>query len=150
MLAESPYPDGIVMVPVPVQHLPAVYKLLGEVAALPSEPDDEGSILVDEVQGHWTPTMIERLNANLHLEGVRLMLDEVAKVAPAEVSMQAGAAAWGKTNKHLGAQMGALTKLAKSLFGKATWPMHVRYNDQGQAFYSMPKPIAELWLEVGQ
>ena len=90
--------------------------------------------------------MILRLHAGLHLEGVRTMLDAVAKAAPGEVSMQAGAELWGKPNKHLAAQMGALTKLTKTLFGKATWPMHIRYNDQGQAYYSMPKRIAEWWL----
>ena len=145
--------ETVVQVPVPVQHLPSVFKLLAELTSTPSggaPVGEDPSVLVDDAQGVWTKSMALRLHANLHLEGARLMIDLVAKAAPEEVAMQTGVKEWGKTYGHLRAQMGALSKLTKKLFGNKTWPMHIRYNEQGQAFYSMPELVGEWWLNAGQ
>jgi hypothetical protein len=146
---EATSQEGLVLVPVPVQYLRAVYKLLAEMMDAPSDEPDEEGIVVDDVQGRWTRSMVVTLHGRLHLDGVRAMLDALAKFAPEEAAMLAGAELAGVTPHQLRAQMGALSKLTKKLFKKTTWPMSVRYNEAGQAFYSMPVGIAAWWIEAG-
>jgi hypothetical protein len=143
----STNPD-IVLVPVPTQHLDAVYRLLADRMAPPTPPpNDEESFHVDDRQGEWRNSMIAKLRKEIHLRAVVRLLDALAEAAPEEVLMQDFIAANPDIESNtLRAQMGAFTKLSNRLFGRQTWPFSVRYGDQGQAFYKMSTEIANWWL----
>jgi hypothetical protein len=143
-----PTTADIVLVPVPTQHLDAVYRLLADLMARPSPPqNDEKAFHVDDRQGDWRNSMIDKLRKEIHLRAVIRLLDALAEAAPEEVLMQDFVAANPDIESNtLRAQMGAFTKLSSRLFGRQTWPFSVRYGDQGQAFYKMSTEIADWWL----
>ena len=60
---------------------------------------------------------------NAPLDGVRVLLDALAKVAPEELPMTAGADMAGISFNKLRGQLGALTKTFKRDFNTATWPI---------------------------
>ena len=150
--------NDIVMVPVPRQHLEAVYGFLaGRTSSEgPTSPPEQGV----EVEGQysWTREMLLKLKTNLHLQDARTLLDAVAAASPEEVSMRDVAADNEIDPLKLRAQMGALTKLAKKLFSEPIWPVAVRYGDEagtetkpgatGLAYYRMPMEVAEWWKSI--
>jgi hypothetical protein len=145
-----PTSDAFVMVPVPTEHLEAVYALLaqrmGSSPSVGSDPSEEGLEILG--QGMWTPDMVLRLKSALrHLPAALHLLDAAAQASPGEVSMQDVADAAGIARNKLRAQMGALSKVSVKLFGRRTWPLGIRYDELGRAFYEMPRKIAGWWID---
>lgn len=161
--------DEIVMVPVPRRLLGAVYGVLGAAMAEPTRgtdldyefPPDEAqpvrdpgpkpqdqAVLVDRRNGWWTPEMIRLLHARLSHPGARAIIDALAERAPREVALAEISEATGISVPQLRAELGAMTKLCKKLFGgRKTWPFSVRWALGGVANYSMNETIAGWWRD---
>jgi hypothetical protein len=151
---ESP----ITMVPVPTHLLGVVYRALGEAmnpslpspevrVVIPAESDSEPSVRVDTAQGDWTRGMLNQLRARLTHAGARAVLDLAARKTPAEVTLIDVLNAVDIPINTTRAQLGAMTKIVKNLFGRSTWPVSIRYNETGTAYYSMNETIARWWLD---
>jgi hypothetical protein len=138
--------NELALVPVPRKYLPDVYALLGERMAANVESSGEVSYI--EGQGPWQLTMIIRLRSNIRLQGIIAVLDACALSPNTDVPMLEVATSIGMPSKQLAAQMGSLSKVTKKLFGHITWPISVRYQDGGQAIYSMNETIAAWWLST--
>lgn len=138
--------NELALVPVPRKYLPDVYALLGDRMAAKEEL--HGDVSYVEGQGPWQPTMVSRLQSNIRLEGLLAVLDACAQSPNRDVPMLDVATAIGMPSKQLAAQMGSLSKVTKKLFGHITWPISVRYQDGGQAIYSMNETVAAWWLSA--
>jgi hypothetical protein len=138
--------DELALVPVPRKCLRDVYALLADRMATNDEPSDEISEI--EGQGSWRSAMVDRLRSNIRLEGIIAVLDACAASPNTDVPMLEVATSIGMPSKQLAAQMGSLSKITKRLFGRITWPISVRYQDGGQAIYSMNETIATWWLNT--
>ena len=141
--------DSIVMVPVPTQHLEAVYALLaGRMGASPPVGRDPLPVVEVMGQGAWNEEMVSPLKRALsHLPAALQLLDAAAQASPDEVSMQEVADKAGFQRNKVRAQMGALSKVSVKLFGRRTWPLSIRYDELGRAFYAMPREIATWWTQ---
>jgi hypothetical protein len=139
----------VVLVPVPVHLLGEVYRVLGSAMTPPPGERDLGT-KVNVPPGAWSDAMVRRLRSVLHLEGVRALLDSLAEIAPIELPMTEVADRANIPSDRLRGQLAAFTKLCKKSFDTATWPIGIRYDDMGKAFYSMSEHIAAWWLDNGQ
>jgi hypothetical protein len=141
--ASDPGSPDIVNVPVPRAHLGVVYAALG--AAMAGERETPTGVLVNERSGIWTEEMVQRLQAQLRYAGVRALLDLCAERTPEEVMLHEVVEQTGIEVTKIRAQLSALTKLCKRLFERDTWPISVRWTDNGYGIYSMKAEIAAWW-----
>jgi hypothetical protein len=141
--------EEIIMVPVPRSALRRVY----EAIASPAEQAAKSGALIPVApvltgsQSEWTADLISRLDAELTYPGVRVLLTLAAERAPRPITFAEAAAAAGVQETQLRGQLGALTKIVKRLLGGSrTWPLAVRFGDNGEAIYTMDRQVAEWWL----
>jgi hypothetical protein len=140
------------MVPVPRRHLGPVYAALAESMAPAAEAseaatgDDEAVDVVG--QGEWTAPMVARLESELTYEATRALLTLAAQRAPRPITFSEAVESAGTTEIQLRAELAALTKITKRVFGKKTWPISYRYGDGGVAIYSMDPVIGEWWINA--
>jgi hypothetical protein len=154
-MTTSPDPGDVVLVPVPRKYLGAVYAALGAamtsddeepVSASGSAPADE--VLVDQRSGKWTEEMAHRLHANLVVyPAAKALLDLCAQRAPEEVTLEQVAEECDTRDTQIRAELGAMTKMVKRMFGRKTWPVSVRWSG-GVANYSMKPKVAEWWASA--
>ena len=96
---------------------------------------------------HWTRGKVELLHAELAYPGARALLDEAARRTPKSVSLLEMSQRTSSRTEQLSAELGAMTKLSKRLFGQDAWPMTVRSSPDG-ATYHMDPEIAEWWRQA--
>jgi hypothetical protein len=94
--------------------------------------------------GYWTRGKIELLHAELAYPGARAVLDEAAHRAPRSVLLREVSERTGNRTEQISAELGAMTKLCKRLFGRDSWPVTVRSTADG-ASYQMDPEIAQWW-----
>ena len=149
--------EDVVMVPVPKQHLGAVYAVLSRAMAGETGTDadavtvrgDGAEAMTYRGEGQWTRAKIVRLEAEVSHPGTRTLLTMAAERAPRQVGFSEAAQRAHLEDKQLRGELGALTKIVKRIFnGERSWPVSVRYGDQGEACYSMDPEIASWWLEA--
>jgi hypothetical protein len=155
-MTTSPEPanDVVVLVPVPRAYLGVVYAALGnamvsddETSAHVSHPGATEEVLVNERSGSWTKEMVRRLQASLEYPGAKALLDLCSQRAPEEITLQEVAKRTGIEDTQIRAELGAMTKLCKHLFGRKTWPISVRWT-RGRANYSMKPELAVWWSQA--
>jgi hypothetical protein len=150
----------IVMVPVPREHLEAVYRFLADQTSRPvvAPPTVAGGVAV-EGQGVWNPNKLAKLKtATAHLPQLHLLLEAIAEASPNEVSMREVIRETEISSDKMRGQISGLTKAALKLFGERHWPFSVRYGDEGgtdieagrtgAAYYRMPIEIAQWWKDL--
>ena len=98
---------------------------------------------------HWTRGQIAILEAELVYPGVRALLDLAAQRAPRSISLSEVAERAGSRPTQISAELGAMTRLCKRLFGRDAWPMSVRSSPKG-ALYHMDPEVAEWWRQARQ
>lgn len=103
--------------------------------------------LAPERGTHWTRGQVALLEAELIYPGVRALLDLAAQRAPRSVSLSEVAERAGSRPTQISAELGAMTKLCKRLFGRDAWPMSVRSSPEG-ALYRMDPEVAEWWRQA--
>jgi hypothetical protein len=88
--------------------------------------------------------MVTTLASHLTQDATRKLLTMAAERAPKPVTFTEAAEAAGVPDNKLRGELGGLTKITKQLFnGMLSWPVSVRYGDQGEGFYSMDPRLAE-------
>jgi hypothetical protein len=97
---------------------------------------------------HWTRGKVELLHAKLLYPGARALLDEAARRAPRSVLLREVSQQTGSRTEQISAELGAMTKLCKQLFGRAEWPVDFRSSPDG-ASYQMDPEIAQWWRQAG-
>ena len=139
--------DEVVMVPVPKSLLMVVYaalaKATGDVASAQAEEAVEVS-----GQGEFTEAMVSRLESELHITAIKVLITRLAEQAPSSLTFKDAVQVAGVESNVLRAQLGSLSKTSKRLFKTTIWPMSVRYAEGGEAIYWMEPKIAEWWLEA--
>jgi hypothetical protein len=150
-MTTSPEPPDVVLVPVPRAYLRVVYAALGtamasddETSAHVARPGATEEVLVNERSGTWTKEMVRRLQASLEYPGARALLDLCSQRAPEEITLQEIAERTGIEDTQIRAELGAMTKLSRQLYGRKTWPISVRWT-RGRANYSMKPQLASWW-----
>lgn len=152
----EPEVEGIVLVPVPTQYLPDIYRALAVAMAQDGDrpqagrerPASDTASTGRSAHDDWTQAMVVRLNRVLHLDGARGLLDALASIAPQELAMAAGAELAGVSSQQMAGQLAGLTRRCKKEFDRLMGPYHVRYDDMGKAFYWMAEDVATWWRGV--
>jgi hypothetical protein len=183
--------EGIVLVPVPTQLLPAVYDLLAKsMNGSPAGPaklggplgpdevacirchgpalwigdigyqcescglafrDESGGVRVDRDNGVWTSAMVASLRREV---SARLLLvralDSIARSAPAVVTSDDLMRTTGVDQSQVRAELAALSKASRRLFGKKVWPMSAKqgWGSGERMGYKMAPEIATWWLSA--
>jgi len=97
---------------------------------------------------HWTRGKVELLHAKLLYPGARAPLDEAARRAPRSVLLREVSQQTGSRTEQISAELGAMTKLCRQLFGRVEWPVDFRSSPDG-ASYHMDPEIAHWWRQAG-
>jgi len=162
----EPPDESIVLVPVPVEHLAAVYELISRLMAPTGQAVaqagvatatatggqarvDSGQVLVDDDQGYWNEEMVTMLRIVARerqtLDGA---IDLIAASAPDPIWLDDIQSVLNVPRNHLRAEFATLSKISRSLFGgRKTWPMSwraPRTKSETQS-YRMPKEVAAWW-----
>ena len=105
--------------------------------------------MVDHENGCWTQHMVQRLHSEVSSPVLLQALDLVAEGAPNSVTTDDLIAALGVEQTKLRAELGALSKTARRLFGRKVWPMSGRqgWGEGDRMGYRMRPLVASWWLE---
>jgi hypothetical protein len=98
-------------------------------------------------RAYWTPGNVELLHTELTYPGARALLDAAAQQAPRPVLLRDVSQRTGYRTEQISAELGAMTRLCKRLFGRDTWPVTVRSSPDG-ASYQMDQEIAQWWQQA--
>lgn len=108
------------------------------------------SIYIDYRQGPWTATMLEQFRREIHPYPAAVeLLDFAATNAGVEVSYRDFLKQSSSTDVQIRTELGAISKVARKLFGKKVWPVRTRQGSDGVMRYFMPEGIAEWWMRGG-
>ena len=110
-----------------------------------NQPDD--SIYIDYRQGAWTSAMIEQFRREIYPYPAAVeLLQFAAERAGMEVSYRdfLQRSTWSDTQVR--SELGAISKVARKIFGKKIWPIRTRQGSDGVMRYLMPQGIGEWWI----
>jgi len=141
---------SIVMVPVPVDHLPHVYGLLGRLAGSPEEPAVSGPPTEEGSARAWSVAEISRLRQALAPNSVvRAILDLGSAQPEQPVWFGDACDRVGLTHPQGTSGLAGFSKLLRSRFGrdgnKADWPFRPEWTN-GRALYTVDTMVAQAWL----
>ena len=112
------------------------------------DPDD--SIYIDYRQGSWTATMLEQFRREIHRYPAAVeLLQFAAENAGLEVNYRDFLQQSSWTDTQIRSELGAISKVARKLFGNKVWPVRTRQGSDGVMRYFMPEGIAEWWMREG-
>ena len=113
------------------------------------EAQPEPAVVVDDKQGVWTQSMVETLRPEIGRRYTQAaqVFEAAAKASPELLRFREFAQESGLEGQQLGAELGAVSKTSRRLFGRVTWPMTVRDTSDGMT-YQMPLQVAKWWLEA--
>lgn len=100
-------------------------------------------------QGDWTKPMLGRLAVGVAPYPAALALLDLAAAHPdVWVNYTQVVDSAGVDRVQVRSELGALTKIAKQLFGTRIWPLRARQARGKETSYMMPAQIAAWWLEL--
>jgi len=147
-MSSSKFSEKLVMMPVPVGAVPAVYELLGRYAAAANAPE---SISVPN-NGQWSKAEVQALCRKLRNAASRAAFRRIASELGGWVTYAQMAEAAGVDIDHLRAHLAWFSKYAKQIKGENYWPLQHEEDASkpkgDHAKYRMPGRIAEWWLEA--
>ena len=109
------------------------------------------SIYIDLRQGSWTAAMLEQFRRDIyHYPAALGLLQYAADHAGQEVNYRDFVTQSSWTDTQVRSELGAISKVARKLFGKKVWPMRTRQGSDGVMRYVMPVGIAEWWIGGGR
>ena len=109
------------------------------------------SIYIDYRQGSWTAAMVEQFSRETyHYPAAVGLLQYAADHAGREVSYRDFIAQSSWTDRQVRSELGAVSKVARKLFGKKAWPVRTRQGSDGVMRYFMPEGIAEWWAQTNR
>ena len=134
----------------------AVQELLERIVQLAREIEpfvqdhSTDAIYIDYRQGSWTEQMLEQFRREIYPYPAAVeLLEFAADNAGVEVSYRdfLKQASW--TDVQVRTELGAISKVARKLFGNKVWPVRTRQGSDGVMRYFMPQGIAEWWTRGG-
>ena len=135
---------------------PAVQDLLERFVRLARElepyvQDHSGdSVYIDYRQGSWTAGMLEQFRREIYPYPAAVeLLQFSAANGGVEVSYRDFLTQSSWTDVQVRSELGAISKIARKLFGKKVWPVRTRQGSDGVMRYLMPEGIAEWWMKGG-
>lgn len=134
---------------------PALEELLARFVQLAREiepylrdPAAEG-IYVDYRQGTWTASMVLQFRREISPYPAAVeLLQFAAEHAGTEVNFRDFLGHSKLTDTQVRSELGAISKVARKLFGKKVWPVRTRQGSDGVMRYFMPEGVAEWWLSA--
>ena len=113
-------------------------------------PGRPGTIEVDHENGCWSRAMVDRLYAEVGSSISGKAVSVVAERAPATVTSDEITNSLRIDSATLRAELGALSKACRRLFGRKIWPMSARqgWGEGARMGYRMPEGVAEWWQEA--
>lgn len=136
--------------PAPVQELlQRIVQLAREVE--PYIHDTAGdSVYIDYRQGSWTAGMLQQFQREIDpYPAAVALLEFAAENAGLEVSYRDFLQQSSWADVKVRTELGAISKVARKLFGKKVWPVRTRQGSDGVMRYFMPEGIAEWWMRGG-
>lgn len=110
----------------------------------------EDRIYIDVRQGSWSAAMLAQLRREIYPYPAAVeLLQFAADNAGVEVSYRDFLQQSSWTDTQVRAELGAISKVARKLFGDKVWPVRTRQGSDGVMRYFMPAGIAEWWKEEG-
>jgi hypothetical protein len=111
------------------------------------EAQPEPAVVVDERQGVWTESMVNEFREEIRRRYTQAaqVFKEAAEGSPEVLRFREFARESGLEGQQLRAELGAVSKVSRRLFGRVTWPMTVRDTSEGMT-YQMPLEVARWWL----
>lgn len=113
------------------------------------EAQPEPAVVVDDKQGVWTQSMVNTLRSEIESRYTQAaqVFKAAAKASPDLLRFREFAQQSGLEGQQLSAELGAVSKTSRRLFGRVTWPMTVRDTSEGMT-YQMSLQVAKWWLEA--
>lgn len=147
-----------VYVPVPSGHFAEVLTFLNQLlaASSSSEPGGGEEDLASDDPEFWTSERLSLLRSQLRYQGARQALDLAAREAPRPVPItQVERETPSRTAREIAADLGALTKLCRKLFGRKSWPMRAvemwaKDENKWCMHYVMSSDVAERWKSLSE
>jgi hypothetical protein len=117
----------------------------------PYVQDEAGdTIYVDYRQGSWTAAMLWQFRREIYPYPAAVgLLEFAAENAGTEVSYRDFLQQSSWTDVQVRSELGAISKVARKLFGQKVWPVRTRQASDGVMRYFMPEGIAEWWMKGG-
>ena len=110
----------------------------------------EDSVYIDYRQGAWTAAMLEQFRREIYPYPAAVgLLQFAAQHAGVEVNYRDFLQQSEWTDTQVRSELGAISKVARKLFGKKTWPVRTRQGSNGVMRYFMPEGIAKWWMSGG-
>jgi hypothetical protein len=108
------------------------------------------TVYIDYRQGSWTAAMLEQFRREiLPYPSAIELLQFAAANAGLEVSYRDFIQQSSWTDTQVRSELGAISKVARKLFGNKVWPVRTRQGSDGVMRYFMPEGIAEWWMRGG-
>lgn len=145
-----------VYVPVPSAYFAEVMTFLNQLLAVSSsaEPGGGEEDLASDDPDFWTSERLSLLRSQLRYQGARQALELAAREAPHPVPItQVELETPSRTAREIAADLGALTKLCRKLFGRRAWPMRAvemwaKDEDKWCMHYVMSSEVADRWKSL--
>jgi hypothetical protein len=136
--------DGdIFLVPVPKEHLAAVYKVLAQATNPVLTPPP-----ADDPDRQWTLQELRQLKSLIATRPAALELHDLTAANPGEsMTFPELLEKTGVTREAARGQLASLTIIAKKRFNHDRWPVEVYWNGPDLS-YRMSAAIAELWRQT--
>ena len=132
---------------------PAVQELLQRFVQLAREVEpflrdhSTDSLYIDYRQGSWTPVMLQQFRREIYPYPAAVeLLQFAAANAGSEISYRDFLYQSSWTDVQVRSELGAISKVARKLFGAKVWPVRTRQGSDGVMRYFMPEGIAEWWM----
>lgn len=108
------------------------------------------SIYIDYRQGSWTQTALEQFRREIYPYPAAVeLLQFAAEHAGEEISYRDFLQQSSWTDVQVRSELGAISKVARKIFGKKVWPVRTRQGSDGVMRYFMPQGIADWWMRGG-
>jgi hypothetical protein len=138
-----------VLVSVPVKFAAQVVEYLDALKeGRTVSPSQEADAVVVHKQGPWDENMVRQLAGEVSYVGVLALLDRCAETPGEWVSKSEVEESLGMDPLTLRNQLGALSKAAKRLFGRVTWPVEWKKEQDGKYIYRMDGAVAKWWTDA--
>ena len=124
-------------------------QLAREIEPYIQEQDDD-SVYIDYRQGSWTAAMLEQFRREIYPYPAAVeLLQFAAENAGTEVNYRDFIEQSSWSDVQVRSELGAISKVARKLFGNKVWPVRTRQGSDGVMRYFMPQGIAEWWMRGG-
>ena len=105
------------------------------------------SIYIDYRQGSWTRAMVDQFRREIYLYPSAVeLLQFAAENSGQEVNFRDFLHQTTWPDSQVRSELGAISKVARKLFGKKIWPLRTRQGSDGVMRYLMPEGIGQWWM----